>query len=111
MVEAYIGKEELGLAIIDFDKAIEINPNLAAAYANRALAYGINGLFDLAIVDYTKAIELDSDLAKLYFNRALAYKEQDKKAEAIADFEKSITLTGNSWLIDSARELIEELSE
>jgi tetratricopeptide (TPR) repeat protein len=44
-------------------KAIDLNPNLALAYAARGLAYEHKGDRDRAIADYSKAIELDPNLA------------------------------------------------
>ena len=97
-------------AIEECNKAIELDPNLAMAYNNRAWAYNEKGQWDLAIADCNKTIELDPNLAMAYGNRALAYKQQGKKAEAIADFEKFITLTDNPQWIEMARQEIEELS-
>ena len=43
-------------AITEFAKAIELNPNFAQAYSNRATAYMGKGEFDKSIVDCSKAI-------------------------------------------------------
>ena len=45
-------------AISDFDRAIEINPNLARAYNNRGTAYGKLGNHRQAISDFDRAIEI-----------------------------------------------------
>ena len=44
-------------ALVDYTKAIDLDPNLAMAYNNRASIYSKRGQYDLAIADYTKAIE------------------------------------------------------
>ncbi len=40
----------------DFNKAIALNPNFAAAYNNRGLAQYNKGNLDSALADYMKAI-------------------------------------------------------
>ena len=59
--------------MLDYDKAIEINPKNIEANYNRGLAYGKKGQYDQAIADYTKAIEINPRHAKAYNNRGNAY--------------------------------------
>jgi Flp pilus assembly protein TadD len=51
---------DLGQAIADYTKAIEISPNFAAAYNSRAEAYVAKGDYAHAVSDVTKAGEVDS---------------------------------------------------
>ena len=61
-------------AIEDYNKAIELNPELAEAYNNRGVAYCIKGDYDRAIVDYNTAIALKRDYtADAYYNRGEAW--------------------------------------
>ena len=60
-------------AIVDFTKAIELNPDYAIAYNNRGVAYYLKKEYESAIVDFTKAIELNPDYAIAYNNRGMAY--------------------------------------
>ena len=46
------------MAVADFTKAIESDPDFLAAYYNRGVAYFDQGKYDLAIADFTKAMEL-----------------------------------------------------
>ena len=46
------------LAIADTTRAIALNPRLAPAYDNRAIAYEKNGRFDLAIADYRSTLAI-----------------------------------------------------
>ena len=90
---AYVGKGELNKAIADFTKAIELEPDYAAAaYSNRGGAYREKGEFDDAIADFTKAIELEPDCADTFSNRGGAYRNKGEFDEAIADFTKAIDL-------------------
>lgn len=98
-------------AIELYTRAIQLDPNLAAAYNNRGLAYDEKGDLGRAIADLDRAIQLDPNAAPTYYNRGLAHKALGKKAEAISDFEKFISLTDNPQLIQQARQLIAELQE
>ena len=54
----------MDLAIQDYTKVIQLEPNFTNAYYNRGVAYSNKGELDLAIQDYTKAIELVPDYAE-----------------------------------------------
>jgi tetratricopeptide (TPR) repeat protein len=82
-------------AIAEFDKAIELDPNYTAAYANRGNVYSQIGQHDKAIADCNKAIELDPDDAEVYGNRAAVYSHMGEHDKAIADYNKAIELDPN----------------
>ena len=46
-------------ALVELDAAIELDPELAAAYADRAMAYLALGEIDLAAADLDEAVRLD----------------------------------------------------
>ena len=79
-------------AIINFTKAIELDPKYAAAYNGRGGAYGSLKKYPEAIADCTKAIKLDPTDAIAYNNRGIAYKALGKTIEAEADFAKAKSL-------------------
>ena len=56
---AYEKKGEYDRAIVDYDKAIAINPKFAAAYNNRGNAYYKKGDKEQAIVDFRKTLDID----------------------------------------------------
>ena len=60
---------DLSTAIINFTKAIELDPKYANAYFNRGIAYSSLKKYPEALADYTKAIELDPKYVKAYYNR------------------------------------------
>ena len=70
---AYELAGEYRLAIQEYDKAIELNPNFPDAYVSRGFAYDYLGEIHRAIEDYDKAIELDSNRARAYNNRGHSY--------------------------------------
>ena len=73
----------------DYNKAIEIDPNLAVFYLYRGdLNYDFEK-YDQAIIDYTKAIELNPTDAEAYYSRGLAYEKTGQQKQAITDFSKA----------------------
>lgn len=78
-----------------YSKAIELNPNLAAAYCSRGNAYSNKGEYDKAFKDYDKAIELNPNYAEAYHNRGNAYKFKGELDKAIMDYNTAIKLNPN----------------
>ena len=100
-------------AIDDWSKAIEINPEFAAAYNNRGYAkYNLND-YQGAIADYDKAIENNPQDEIVYLNRGVAkYNLKDYKG-AITDLDQYIEINphhANPYYISGlARELANDL--
>jgi Bacterial RNA polymerase, alpha chain C terminal domain/Sigma-70 factor, region 1.1/Tetratricopeptide repeat len=91
--KTYFQNNDWDLAIADFTKAIELDPNKDASYyAIRGEAYTIQGEFDRAIADFTKAIDPDDLDAVTYCNRGNAYKAKGDHDRAIADYTIAIEL-------------------
>ena len=84
--------DQMDEAIEAYLRTIELNPNHAASYSNRGVAYWKKGELDCAIADYNKAIELDPELAQAYSNRGVAYWKKGELDCAIADYNKAIEL-------------------
>ena len=82
-------------AIVDYTKAIELDPNSVEAYFNRGIAYQVSDNWEQAIVDYTKTIELGPDYKEAYFNRGDNYYILNNPEQAIADYTKAIELDPN----------------
>jgi len=77
--------QTINLAIIEFTKAIEINPRYVEAYHERGLAYDAKGEYDLAISDYNKVIEINLRYERAYNHRRLAKNAKGKDDRAISD--------------------------
>ena len=89
-----IAKSKLGDfegAIIDCDKAIELNPKSAPAYHNRSINKTSLGDFEEAVVDCDKAIEINPKSA-YYTIRGIAKLYLKDLEGAIADQDKAIEL-------------------
>jgi tetratricopeptide (TPR) repeat protein len=80
------------LRIKGCSQIIQRAPDDAAAYSNRAVAYGLAGDIDNAIADYTKAIEIVPNNATAYDNRSRAYASKGDYPHALEDATKASEL-------------------
>ena len=73
----------------DLDKVVELMPDFAYGYYNRAnLLMDLND-FKGAVVDYTEAIKINPQFAEAYFNRGLANMYMGNTDAGAADLSKA----------------------
>ena len=77
-------------SILDYDKAIEINPQFFVAIQNRAIAKASIGNKD-ALNDFNKLIQLDPN-GEAYSNRALYYIHNQPEKDYCSDLKKALDL-------------------
>ena len=82
-------------AIKNFDRAIQLNPNFAMAYALRGFAYLHKQDNDKAFKDFTEAIQLNPN-SHFYGLRSSAYNRTGEYDKAILDCNKAIELNPNN---------------
>jgi tetratricopeptide (TPR) repeat protein len=68
---AYQAEGDYDRAVIDYDQAIQLNPNDPIAFSNRGNAYKRKGDIDHAIADFSEAIRLNPKFAEAFANRGL----------------------------------------
>ena len=90
------------LRIKGCSQMIQRDPADAAAYHNRAVAYGSLGDLDHAIADYTKTVEIKPDNAGAYESRGRAYASKGDYTHAIADALKASELTPKATVRSAA---------
>lgn len=78
-----------GMAKMQLDKLLELDPTIAHAYYNRAYILEQAGDHTAALRDYNRAIELAPRLGEAYYNRGLIYSAMGKQAEAIMNLSKA----------------------
>ena len=79
-------------AIVNFNKAISLAPDMSAAYSYRAEAFRMNGQLSEAFEDVEKAIVLESNLqilSDVYRTRGKVYRELGQDKSAAASFKKA----------------------
>ena len=87
--KAVLHDKDYRLVKSDLDKVLELVPDFAFAYYNRAnVNVGLND-YKAAIVDYTAAIGLNGDFAEAYFNRGLSRIYTGNVREGVSDLSKA----------------------
>jgi esterase/lipase superfamily enzyme len=82
---AYKQAQQVDLAIADYSKAIELQPNFALAFIRRGALYVETGKYDLAIQDLTQALQLEPNSLDAYRYRAQAYRAKGLTSSAEDD--------------------------
>nr|XP_014425910.1 small glutamine-rich tetratricopeptide repeat-containing protein beta isoform X6 [Pelodiscus sinensis] len=86
-------KEENYVAAVDcYTQAIELDPNNAVYYCNRAAAQSKLSNYNEAIKDCERAIAIDPKYSKAYGRMGLALTSMNKYQEAITSYQKALVL-------------------
>jgi Flp pilus assembly protein TadD len=80
------------LALLHYDRAIELDPKYASPHVGRGVIHGRRGDHDKAIQEFSKAIELDPNSSAAYKNRGAAYLYRHDYPKALADVDTAIQL-------------------
>ena len=83
-------------AIIQFDKAINLNPSYTEAYGDRGASKANLGQYEGAVLDYQKAEELGLKTSILYSNWGYAYYQLKQPDKALTYLEKAIEIDPNN---------------
>src|SRR6266705_3428708 len=89
---AYTSQGQYDLAIEDYDKSINLDPNFVKPLNNRGVAHKRKGELDLALKDFDAAINLDPRYADAFVNRAELREKQGDVSGALKDFDEAIRL-------------------
>ena len=79
-------------ALLNYNRAVELNPDFAEAYNNREIAYRNLDQLEKAVADYSKAIELNPNFDEAYNNRGIANVKLGRIQQAVTDYDKAIEL-------------------
>ncbi|HEX2270857.1 MAG TPA: hypothetical protein VHH35_15035, partial [Pyrinomonadaceae bacterium] len=88
----YLGLKEFDTAIVDFERAIKLDPKMAWAYQGRGTAWMYKGYMENAIENFDKAIAHDPTIAWAYFNRAVSKVYLGQEAQANTDVVECLKL-------------------
>jgi tetratricopeptide (TPR) repeat protein len=84
--------DNLEKAKVDYEKAMEVNPDYANAYNNRGNIKLNQKDYDGAVADYNRAIGLNGLFVEAHFNRGIARENIGDLTGAIEDFNRAIEL-------------------
>lgn len=90
MAEASLGNFDASIS--DFTLSIQINPENALGYNNRANSKLRKQDYRGALADCDKALELNRDFGLAYANRGYAYFYLNNTTKALADWKKAVQL-------------------
>lgn len=79
-------------ALVDYDQALEMMPENAAAYLSRGNTHAKMGALEKAKIDFDKAIEIDPKEPSVYIHRGSLFERMQKPELAIADYRMAIDL-------------------
>ncbi len=82
----YFNVGQYGLAIERYTQAVGLDPDLTAAFYNRANARTRSGDFDGALADYDRALELQPNDADALNNRGMLHLYRANYTAALSDF-------------------------
>lgn len=91
----YWEDEKFALALSDFDKVVQLEPDVDA-YSSRAMCHIKLGHHSAACADLTNAAKLDPENASLIYLRASAHLERGDKEAAAADYQRARKLEVNT---------------
>ena len=80
-------------AMLHFNRAIQIWPDYAEAYLNRAVAEHDQSHPGPALADLERALDLDPDSTRAYNERGQIYLENGEARKAVAEFTRSLQVT------------------
>ncbi len=88
-------------ALVDFETAVDCNPQSWRAVHNRGVSYAAAGRFDDAMADFDHTIELNKNYANAYFNRGeLRYRKGDFNG-AVRDYTASLQIKPDPVVLNS----------
>jgi tetratricopeptide (TPR) repeat protein len=85
-------KGDLDRAIVDFNYAIELNPQFAKAYNGRGAAWSALGCAEEAFADFTTAVAINPRLPQAYVGRAAIWFGKGDLERAAADYSAAIRI-------------------
>ncbi len=91
-------------ALKNYSRAIEKEPNFAAAYNKRGIIRLKKGQGDLAIADHNRAVAIDPNNGEFRFNRGIGYRLTGQFDLAISDFREACR-SGNGPACEALKRL------
>lgn len=98
-------KEQLNLALAQYNQALTLNSRAAFTYSNRGQVYYDKGEFDKALADFTQALAINPQLAPAHIGRGFILIKKDQWDRALDDFNQAVRLDPQNALAYYGRAL------
>jgi tetratricopeptide (TPR) repeat protein len=92
---AYFSTNDVGKALDDFNKAVELSPRNSIAYEGRAIIFASVKQYDRALADDLEALKINPYSVRAYNNSANLYKAKGDLQHAIEYYDDAIKLAPN----------------
>jgi arylsulfatase A-like enzyme/Flp pilus assembly protein TadD len=98
-------REDHARAVETFQRAVELDPQLASAYNGLGGAYKISGQLDEAIAAWEKSLELNPDYDFPIYNLGVTHLQKGNKKRALEYFEKYLMLKSQNLSPEELRKI------
>ncbi|HKA33190.1 MAG TPA: tetratricopeptide repeat protein [Candidatus Binatia bacterium] len=88
----YLDRRDYDHAIVEYNRAIELDPKNGSAFFYRAWARGDKKEYDGAVDDYTRYIELNPNDAAAFNNRGNIYRDRKDYDLGLQDYTRAVEL-------------------
>ena len=79
-------------AIMDYERAIKLDPNDPVFYFDLGITYGKQGQYTKALIEYTKAIIVNPSYVAAYVNRGIIYSHFRNFKKALEEYSEAIVI-------------------
>ncbi|HLP89648.1 MAG TPA: hypothetical protein VK184_13785 [Nostocaceae cyanobacterium] len=103
-----------GAALLDFEQAINLNPQYTDAYYNRGVAKTYLQKYLPAIEDFNQVVTYSPNYSAAYYYRGYCYDKLNDKQAAIKDFDQAASLykqQGNTGMYQKAVNYLKQLQQ
>lgn len=102
----YLEMKDTTNALVDLNKAIEIDPYTSQSFSSRGLLYFSKEEYNMALADFDEAIRLDPYFEGNYINRGLVKYYLNDLRGAMADYDRVIEMDENNLIARFNRGLL-----
>ncbi len=85
---ALLQEKEYTLALLDFEKSLQINPGRFESYNNRGMIFTEQGEFRKALNEFDKALAISPGFSAVFINRGNLYRAAGRLSEAIKEYDR-----------------------
>jgi len=89
---AWMGIKKYDLALDEFNKTLDINPQYYLAYYNAGVIYQLQGDLERARWAYEESLKISPGYFRSYYNVGIVYKKIGALDKAVSSYEKAIAL-------------------